>query len=571
LHTTVTRPPILLALTILGIIALFGLGQMLFAGIIGLRRIAWRASFRRLGVMPFISAAILYFAIMINAELLPPDFVSLGVLQSLMPLLIALQASAVFSAGDEPSLEIQLASPRAISWVVLERLLAVFIAYGLIAAGGVVLSLLRDPSQNVLMLAFSWIAPALFLSGLGVFITIRSRKIALGVIAIGFLWFIFGLFSPFFLPGQSFAPPMHLIQPFMWPIHVHASLNDLTLLDYWINRLFMSATGIALVMAAVYGLRDTEQVLLNAPQSKRRSKKATTSLATVQTLNPQLALEPVRIRVRAITQILGIARYEFVMRWRTRGMKVFILAPIVMFVLAMMTMRNGMSGLLPFEMADPSMTLEQLLLARGEVLVFVASALFVVPAIYMFPILAADAVPVDEQIGVKEILTALPISDTVYLIGKALGVTFAGLSAQLATLGIIGIIYRFWNGAYNPLPYIDLVIGISTALTLLTSFAVFVGASQKSARRATALVIALLILPEFLQSIEIIRWLLPSRIDFYTLFIWASSTATFGLVPTAQDMVVLSPRFTELALFSFTQLLIVAVIVIIWRRYRQES
>lgn len=333
----------------------------------------------------------------------------------------------------------------------------------------------------------------------------------------------------------------------------------------------MSATGIGLIMSAVYGLRDSEKVLLNAPQTRRREKKPATTIPTVHTLKPHLSLEPVIIRVQAIRQILGVAKYEFIMRWRTRGMKVFILAPTVMFVFAMVVLLNDTGNLIPIHASDGLMSEQQLLLARGEVLVFLASALFVVPSIYMFPILAADTVAVDEHIGVMEILGALPMSDSVYLIGKALGVTGAGLAAQLGTMLIVGIIYRFWNGAYNPWPFIDLIIGMSIALALLTCLAVFIGASQTSARRAIALVIALLIVPEFLQTVEIISWLLPSRIDFYTLFVWASSTASFGLTPIERGMVVLSPRFTELALFSLMQLLFIGGIVVFWRRYRKKS
>jgi len=138
----------------------------------------------------------------------------------------------------------------------------VFATQSTIALGGVVLVLLIAPDQNLLLALTRCLPPALLLSGVGAYVTLRSRLAIFGVVIVGLVWFIFGMFGDFFLPGQPMFYPLNYLQPFLWPLNAYLQPGRLPTGDYWLNRIFVLAAGICLIMLAVRQLYDEEHVLL---------------------------------------------------------------------------------------------------------------------------------------------------------------------------------------------------------------------------------------------------------------------------------------------------------------------
>lgn len=568
LHATVTRTAIRVGAIILSIVAIFAVGQVLLVGSSDLRRTAWKMAFKRQGWLPLISLTVMILLVLTNATVLPDDLVTVGVVQSILPLLMALQAAAVFSPADEPALEVQMSASRSILWLVVERLLAVIITYTVIAVIGIALTLFMNSEQNTPILLFGWLPPALFMSGLATYLTIRSRLVALGVIAIGFLWFMFGLFAPFFIPGQAFPPPINLIQPFMWSFHVHASLEDLALADFWLNRFFLTGAGISLMFGAVRELLDTEKLLLGV-RSKKPGNIKKSEKSVIPNLKPSLTVEAVAIRIVPLRQMMGIAKYTFIMRWRSRALKVFALTPIAVICIFMLAL--GDLNFIPGMDALPNLSLEQRMVVVGEMATAISIAIFSVPAIFMYPILVADTIPADENLHVSELLNANPVSYPVTLAGRILGTVIAGAVVMIFTLSLTAGAVFLRHGQFSLSPFIDMAIGMILAMSILSAISLLLGATQLSARRAIAFVTAFLILPEMLQSVDIIRQLFPSRAGFFTMYIEASFGNMITQPVTTRTWQLFEPETLQLLGNSFMTMLIAGIAVVAWHHYRQSS
>jgi hypothetical protein len=111
----------------------------------------------------------------------------------------------------------------------------------------------------------------LFFAGLSAYITLSFRVPALSAAMVALLWFAFGFMGAALLPGAPFPWPLNLVQPFLWPLYVYLQPGVLPPDDYWLNRVFIAALGMALLWLAVRRMRD-EETLLFAARSRHQSK-----------------------------------------------------------------------------------------------------------------------------------------------------------------------------------------------------------------------------------------------------------------------------------------------------------
>lgn len=233
--------------------------------------LAWRASLRFAGWIPFVLALAITILFLIPEGSGTSGFVwddKTRIIESFIPLAAAIPAALVFSPDDEPALEVMLASPRRIYWVLLERLTIVLLGQVAVGLVTVALSLALVKDQDVLVAMFRWLPPLIFLAGLAAYITLRSRVAAFGVTLAGLVWFVFNFFSESLLPGAPTFWPLNAILPFFWPLHPYLQPAHLGMGDYWLNRLCVLLVGVAFIMLAVYQLRSEESVLLGGRQSK---------------------------------------------------------------------------------------------------------------------------------------------------------------------------------------------------------------------------------------------------------------------------------------------------------------
>ena len=175
----------------------------------------------------------------------------LRVVETFVPLIVALHAAYLFSPEDEPILELTLAAPRRLSWTVAERLALLLGGHGLIAliAG---LAAARLTHESPLMSIVRWLPPTLLRAGLGLSLTLSRRQAVLSVglsilVWFGMLWGGDGMVGRW---------------PFLWPLHFFLQPDHPL---YGLNRAWLALAGVnLLILSATYLLRDQEHVLLGA-------------------------------------------------------------------------------------------------------------------------------------------------------------------------------------------------------------------------------------------------------------------------------------------------------------------
>jgi hypothetical protein len=231
-------------------------------------------SFRMLGWVGF-AGSLLSLAFFITQ---PDDAPGLPVggairsVESLIPLVLGIQAAFLLSPDDEPGMEVLLACPRPISWTLLERLAVLFLSQTVLAVLGVIVSMSITGDRDLLVTFARWVPAALFFSGLSAYTTLASRQPAFSVAVTAILWFMFGFMGMTLLPGQPMFWPLSLIQPFMWAVHPYLQPGFLSMSDWWLNRALVTAIGIGFIMLAVRQLRDEERVLLGGQKARKQSK-----------------------------------------------------------------------------------------------------------------------------------------------------------------------------------------------------------------------------------------------------------------------------------------------------------
>jgi pimeloyl-ACP methyl ester carboxylesterase len=499
-----TRPPIQILGVLLFGVALWGVGSVGAGYVRGHNQIAWRASLRRMGWLPLVLGGLGVFALLTNTNLMPSEVDGLSAVQMIIPLIMGVQAAMLFSPDDEPGLEMLLVMARPITWLVMERLAVVVAAQSVVALFGITLTVVLRPEQNLIVLLLSWIGSALFLSGLGMYITIRSRQMVFGMAVIAFLWAAFALFSSLFLPGtgEGWFFPLNLIQPFLWAIHVHARPADFSAMsDFWLNRAFLSVFGIALMVAALRDLRDSERVLLSVASKSSKRRTDSNTAAEIIPLRTALQIRPVNVDVRPLQQVIGAAWYESKLHWRRRGFKVLALTIILCASTLILIMGTDVMQFLPTLPPLDTLPPDQAQIALGLVSATLIPGLIVLVMTMVLPLLVADIVPMDSQRKIDDLLNSLPQSAPVYLGAKVLGVWIAGVQALFVSVVLLGVLWLLRIGAYNPIPFLDAVLtGALPAVLIYGAIGVLVGATQPTRRRAIVVVILYLGIPMLLAA-----------------------------------------------------------------------
>lgn len=226
----------------------------------------WRIALRASWLPVLISGLVSLSLVFLTNDTVNPDnpFAweqASRVIETIIPLAMGIQAALLFSPADEPAVEVQLACPRPIAWILVERLLVVMGTQTLLALIGTFIVNVRFDDIDLLISMIRWIAPALLLSGVGVFTTIRSQQMMFGMVIVGAVWFGMLFFSVLFLPGTMIFYPLNYVQPFLWIINPYLQPEHLPMHAYWLNRLCVSAFGIVLLALSIRSLRDEEYIL----------------------------------------------------------------------------------------------------------------------------------------------------------------------------------------------------------------------------------------------------------------------------------------------------------------------
>ncbi len=459
-------------------------------------RPAWRAAFSRMGwIAAVISAAGVFLTIAgVNIPFLGSD--RLHIIQSLIPLMAGIQAAMVFAPDDEPALEVQLAAPRSIVWLVGERLAVVILIQGSIALIATLINLTIGVEDNFLVAVVRWLAPLLFLCGIGLYVTLRTRVLLFGMLIVGLLWLGFSLFGEFFLPGKVFGTPFNIIQPFMWTIHAYLEPDALGINYYWLNRFAVMTAGIALLTLAGTKLRKPESILMHG---RRSDTKQRLIRPVASSDSAPLTWKAQPVHVAAPQQLMGIIRYEYLLAWRKRSGQVITLILLTAVLVDAFLISSLLSSSI---VVNPTgLSPEQVRHMTTLNAIMSTWTLLSVVFIFVAPLIVYDSVTYDRQTNMSEVYGGMPLPYSVYLAGKVIGVTLLLLTAWVAALLFSIVVWSLKAGGLDWFQFGDMwLVGGGLTLLLNVLLAVLLGSTQPNRLRAAGLVLAAFLITALLSS-----------------------------------------------------------------------
>ncbi|NDJ63056.1 MAG: hypothetical protein GYB67_18195, partial [Chloroflexi bacterium] len=216
-------------------------------------KLAWRMSWRLIGWWPGLITLALLACILIFIPV--PD--RARAVEIVAPLLIGIHAALLFAPDDEPALELLLAAPRPLIWLLIERLAVLFLLHLPIVIAGWLLLVINHPNLYFAVDPLRWIAPTILLTGVALYITQLNRRSSFGVLV------VIAVYGPMLFGGDLLVTEY----PFLWPVHLFLwpgfETPDLLITDalYLANRLIISLIGLGLLAVVLQRLRDTEKVL----------------------------------------------------------------------------------------------------------------------------------------------------------------------------------------------------------------------------------------------------------------------------------------------------------------------
>ncbi len=430
----------------------------------------WPHTVRIIGWWPFVtSAGLLWFVIYAGRtnilSIQPANAVAV-----VLPIIVAIQAAFLFSPEDEPALEVMLATPRPPAWILLERLVTLLVMQGGIA---VIASLLviGISGETLIIAIIRWLPLTFILSGLAVYVTLSTHRALFGVVVVSLLWIILALFGDFLVQRW----------PVTWPLHLYLSPNNA---EYLLNRLFISLLGLSLIgLAATRLLNDPERLLLGRYPRKRRPKvdMATGAAKAAKDENIDFNIRPQSIFLR---QLGAMVRYEFLLQWRRTALPALVMGLVITPIIGAVVAQSDFQG---YSQALANGTLAPEV-AKAEItaamipMMWLGTALV---AMIMVPLLVADTIPKDRQVGVKELLDTLPLSPATYLAGKLFSVWLNLLVALGLTMVIAGLVWRLTVGPFEIGLFLELwIIAAALLIIINAGTALLLAAGQPNTRRA---------------------------------------------------------------------------------------
>ncbi len=185
-------------------------------------------------------------------------------------------------------------------------------------------------------------------------------------------------------------------------------------------------------------------------------------------------------------QLIAMIRYELKMQWRRRELPMFM----VTLVLGLLLTALGVQSLSLEMMTDLDITLDASRM-QSTVSVMYGWTVVLLLLILAVPLIVAETIPKDRQVGVRELLDSLPLSLAVYLTGKLLSVwtgMLVGLTGVAVLYGLEGWLI---HGPYELGMYLVLwMVGIAPLALFTSGMSTLLPAGQPSRRRAIVVGVA---------------------------------------------------------------------------------
>lgn len=267
------RPAGIILLVLTAVITLWGLGMLIRTLRTQGNLATIRMSIRMIWVwsIPLALLWMLIGLVLVSARN-PRDLISgLSVESALtltIPLAAGLHAALALSIPEEPSLELHLTFRRPFVWLAAERFLVVLAIHCGIGLLGTLIGI-ASYGGDFWKIIVAWLPPTVLLAGLGFRLTVSTRQIAFGAMAVLATW----------IGTRWYGEQLTLMGAFLWPINPFLPAFSIFYLrpgmlitsDYALNRWLVLLVGITLVVLALQGLRDNERIFTGRRALTQRS------------------------------------------------------------------------------------------------------------------------------------------------------------------------------------------------------------------------------------------------------------------------------------------------------------
>ena len=186
------------------------------------------------------------------------------------------------------------------------------------------------------------------------------------------------------------------------------------------------------------------------------------------------------------SQVSGIIRYEFLMHWRRRALLGIMLGmAVVPIVMVLLFGENNLAEIQRAWVTSGGVETEVVRqLTTRYALFYTAMTLYIV-LLLMLPVIAADSVPKDRQLGVRELLDSLPQSTLTYLLGKVLGFWAAASAGVAGAMIFTGLGLWLLLGPFQIDRYVTMWLVLFSGVGLINAgLSIVLAAGQATRRRA---------------------------------------------------------------------------------------
>lgn len=188
----------------------------------------------------------------------------LRIAELIIPAALAVQVALAVAPTEDRTLEVIATCPRPVWWLPLERAALPAAAGTVLALGASLIAIMivgQMPVRTFLLHLLRWIPPTLMFSGIALYVSIRTRQIALGALGTFLIWGTAAIAGKFLLPGYPTFFPLNYLQPLLWVFHPYLQPGELTSTDYLLNRVVVASVGVVLIIWIIRRMRNTEWLI----------------------------------------------------------------------------------------------------------------------------------------------------------------------------------------------------------------------------------------------------------------------------------------------------------------------
>ena len=171
--------------------------------------------------------------------------------ETIVPLLFAIQAAFLLSPDNEPALELLLSYPKSLPRLFLNRLLLVAGMHLAVALTATLVFTAIWHTENLALSLVRWLAAGIVLAGVAVFTAQVTRQGVFGTLLATLLW------AASLYGGDGILK----VWKWFWPFHVYLQPEKFGLGIYLLNRLALVSIGLGLFLLAMKFLGDADRLL----------------------------------------------------------------------------------------------------------------------------------------------------------------------------------------------------------------------------------------------------------------------------------------------------------------------